>query len=89
MDSGSFLRNDGDPMLSRGSDILPTLLLTGDRDISFDGLTTGDLVEVIIGDVPETPIATAQVYPIRKLSDGSMTDIPAETVERLAGMGIR
>ena len=61
--SGTFLWVDGDPMLWDGGQYLPTHLLATEG-VSFDGLTTGDHIEVIAGDILETEAPTTYVYEI-------------------------
>ena len=61
--SGTFLWVNGDPMLWDGGKFLPTHLLATEG-VSFDGLTTGDHIEVIIGAIHETAPPTAYAYKI-------------------------
>ena len=84
--SGTFLWVDGDPMLWDGGQYLPTLLLATEG-VSFDGLTTGYYVEVIVGDILETAPPTTQVHRIVSRNGyWSNPDLPAY-VEWLSGMG--
>lgn len=62
--SGTFLWVDGDPMLWDGGEYLPIHLLPATEDVSFDGLTTGDHIEVIVGAIHETAPPTAYAYKI-------------------------
>ena len=85
--SGTFLWVDGDPMLWDGGEYLPIHLLPATEDVSFDGLTTGYYVEVIVGDILETAPPTTQVHRIVSRSGyTSNPDLPAY-VEWLSGMG--
>lgn len=53
----------------------------------FDSLNSGDFIEVSLGAVAESYPAQASVYTCKKLSDGSLADVPAETVAALEEMG--
>lgn len=85
--SGTFLWVNGDPMLWDGGEYLPIHLLPATEDVSFDGLTTGYYVEVIVGDILETAPPTTQVHRIVSRSGyTSNPDLPAY-VEWLSEMG--
>lgn len=85
--SGTFLWVDGDPMLWDGGEYLPIHLLPATEDVSFDGLTTGYYVEVIVGDILETAPPTTQVHRIVSRNGyWSNPDLTAY-VEWLSGMG--
>ena len=85
--SGTFLWVNGDPMLWDGGQYLPIHLLPATEDVSFDGLTTGYYVEVIVGDILETAPPTTRVHRIVSRSGyTSNPDLPAY-VEWLSGMG--
>ena len=85
--SGTFLWVDGDPMLWDGGEYLPIHLLPTTEDVSFDGLTTGYYVEVIVGDILETAPPTTQVHRIVSRNGyTSNPDLPAY-VAWLAEMG--
>ena len=85
--SGTFLWVNGDPMLWDGGEYLPIHLLPTTEDVSFDGLTTGYYVEVIVGDILETAPPTTQVHRIVSRSGyTSNPDLPAY-VEWLSEMG--
>ena len=85
--SGTFLWVNGDPMLWDGGQYLPTHLLATE-DVFFDGLTTGDYIEVIVGAIHETAPPTAQVH---KIATGALIGKPEyvskEYVAWLAEMG--
>ena len=85
--SGTFLWVNGDPMLWDGGQYLPTHLLATEG-VSFDGLTTGDYIEVIVGAIHETAPPTAQVH---KIATGALIGKPEyvskEYVAWLAEMG--
>ena len=85
--SGTFLWVNGDPMLWDGGQYLPTHLLATE-DVSFDGLTTGDYIEVIVGAIHETAPPTAQVYKIAtRALIGKPEYVSKEYVAWLAEMG--
>ena len=85
--SGTFLWVNGDPMLWDGGEYLPIHLLPTTEDVSFDGLTTGYYVEVIVGDILETAPPTTQVHRIVSRNGyTSNPDLPAYA-EWLSGMG--
>ena len=83
--SGTFLWVDGDPMLWDGGQYLPTLLLATEG-VSFDGLTTGDHIEVIVGAIHETAPPTAYAYKIAAHVVGVETAGLTEYVAWLAEM---
>ena len=84
--SGTFLWVDGDPMLWDGGQYLPTHLLATE-DVSFDGLTTGDHIEVIVGTIHETAPPTAYAYKIAAHVVGVEKAGLTEYVVWLAEMG--
>ena len=84
--SGTFLWVNGDPMLWDGEQYLPTHLLATE-DVSFDGLTTGYYVEVIVGAIHETAPPTAYAYKIAAHVVGVEKAGLTEYVAWLAEMG--
>ena len=84
--SGTFLWVNGDPMLWDGGQYLPTHLLATEG-VSFGGMTTGDHIEMIVGDILETAPPTTRVHRIVSRSGYTTNpDLPAY-VEWLSGMG--
>jgi len=70
-----LISEEGDPILLR---------IREGYGISYDGLSTGDLVEVtILNRIMETYPAQSDLFAIRKLSDGSSSDIPADVLTKL------
>lgn len=53
----------------------------------FDGLDSGDRIEVTLDAIAETYPGQAGIFTCKKLSDGSFEDVPAETVADLEFMG--
>ena len=84
--SGTFLWVNGDPMLWDGGQYLPTHLLATEG-VSFDGLTTGDHIEVIVGAIHETAPPTAYAYKIAAHVVGVEKAGLTEYVAWLAEMG--
>ena len=85
--SGTFLWVNGDPMLWDGGQYLPIHLLPATEDVSFDGLTTGDHIEVIVGAIHETAPPTAYAYKIAAHVVGVEKAGLTEYVAWLAEMG--
>ena len=70
-----LIPEEGDPILLR---------IREGYGISYEGLSTGDLVEVtILNRIMETYPAQTDLFAIRKLSDGSSSDIPADVLAKL------
>ena len=70
-----LIPEEGDPILLR---------IREDYGISYEELSTGDLVEVtILNRIMETYPAQSDLFAIRKLSDGSSSDIPADVLAKL------
>ena len=70
-----LISEEGDPILLR---------IREGYGISYEGLSTGDLVEVtILNRIMETYPAQSDLFAIRKLSDGSSSDIPADVLAKL------
>ena len=84
--SGTFLWVNGEPMLWDGGQYLPTHLLATEG-VSFDGLTTGDHIEVIVGAIHETAPPTAYAYKIAAHVVGVEKAGLTEYVAWLAEMG--
>ena len=56
--------------------------------ISYEGLTDGDLVEIRMGNyILETWPCQIKIYAIRKISDGTIDNIPADLLEQLKENG--
>ena len=70
-----LIPEEGDPILLR---------IREGYGISYEELSTGDLVEVtILNRIMETYPAQSDLFAIRKLSDGSSSDIPADVRAKL------
>ena len=70
-----LIPEEGDPILLR---------IREGYGISYEGLSTGDLVEVtILNRIMDTYPAQTDLFAIRKLSDGSSSDIPADVLAKL------
>ena len=69
---------DGDPLsLSDGS-------RSGQL---FDGLDSGDRIEITCGPIAESWPGQAKVYTCKQLADGTPADLPAETLADLMELG--
>ena len=56
--------------------------------VSYEGLTDGDLVEICMGNlILETWPCQIKVYAVRKISDGTIDNIPADLLEQLKEYG--
>ena len=53
----------------------------------FEGLDSGDFIEITHGAVAESYPAQAGVYACKKLNDGTLADVPADAVADLAELG--
>ena len=53
----------------------------------FEGLDSGDFIEITLGAVAESYPAQAGIYTCKKLSEGALADVPADAVADLVEMG--
>lgn len=53
----------------------------------INGLTSGDMVEIKCGWIAESYPGQTELYDIKKLEDGTMDDIPSDTIKNLREMG--
>ena len=87
---GMFFWANGIPfinLMSWGGDVCPVCFRVMNDSVSFDGLTTGDTVEIVMGDtIAESSPCQGVLYELRKVSDGSMADLPAALVDAMEGM---
>lgn len=87
---GMFFWANGIPfinLMSWGGDVYPVSFRVMNDSVSFDGLTTGDTVEIVMGDtIAESFPCQGVLYELRKVSDGSMADLPAALVDAMEGM---
>ena len=87
---GMFFWANGIPfinLMSWGGDVCPVSFRVMNDSVSFDGLTTGDTVEIVMGDtIAESFPCQGVLYELRKVSDGSMADLPAALVDAMEGM---
>jgi hypothetical protein len=87
---GMFFWANGIPfinLMSWGGDVYPVSFRVMNDSVSFDGLTTGDTVEIVMGDtIAESFPCQGMLYELRKVTDGSMADLPAALVDAMEGM---
>jgi hypothetical protein len=87
---GMFFWANGIPfinLMSWGGDVYPVSFRVMNDSVSFDGLTTGDTVEIVMGDtIAESFPCQGVLYELRKVTDGSMADLPAALVDAMEGM---
>ena len=89
VERGTFFWADGDPFINMtwGVNFYPVRFTVEDESVDFSGLTTGDVVEMVMGEfVEETFPAHGYLYGIRKICDGSPSDLPAAMVEAMEDM---
>ncbi|MBR2353725.1 MAG: hypothetical protein IKA76_04390 [Clostridia bacterium] len=87
---GVFFWANGAPYVHLPSmgDLYPVHLSLENGNIDLTGLTSGDVVEAIIANrIEETFPCRGRLYEIRKISDGSMEDLPEGLAERMQEMG--
>ena len=92
VERGVFFWANGSPFinLSWGGEVYPVSFSVETDTVDFSGLTTGDTVEIVMGEfVEETFPAHGYLYDIRKLSDGTPSDLPAAMVEAMEDMGYK
>ncbi len=92
VERGVFFWANGSPFinLSWGGEVYPVSFSVETDTVDFSGLTTGDVVEMVMGEfVEETFPAHGYLYDIRKLSDGSPSDLPAAMVGAMEDMGYK
>ncbi len=58
-----------------------------DNETVFADLTTGDEIFIIHDGIQETYPGGTGLYYLRKLSDGELTDVPAQVITQLREMG--
>ena len=64
------------------------IVMHGDRNGLFKGVTTGDVISILrAGEIAESYPEQVRVYECKKISDGSVDDIPAEVIDSLTSMG--
>ena len=65
-----------------------TVMNNGTDDTSiFDGLDTGDKIEVVCDYILESYPASTTIYSCKLLEDGSPEDLPQDEIDTLAEMG--
>ena len=87
---GVFFWANGAPYIHLPSmgDMYPVQLSLESGDIDLTGLTSGDTVEAVIANrIEELFPCRGRLYEIRKLSDGSLADLPEGLIERMQEMG--
>ena len=90
VERGVFFWANGSPFinLSWGGEVYPVSFSVETDTVDFSGLTTGDTVEIVMRNyVEEVFPAHGYLYSIRKLSDGTPSDLPAALVDTMADMG--
>ena len=74
--------------LTSWGEVYPVSFRVMNDSISFDDLTTGDTVEIIMDAwVMESFPCQGTLYELRKVSDGEMADLPEALVESMEGLG--
>ena len=64
------------------------IVMHADRNGLFKGVTTGDVISILrAGEIAESYPEQVRVYECKKISDGSVDDIPAEVIDSLTSMG--
>ena len=87
---GTFFWANSVPFINLTSwgEVYPVSFRVINDNVSFDGLTTGDTVEIIMAAwVDESFPCQGTLYELRKVSDGEMTDLPEALVETMENMG--
>ena len=87
---GVFFWANGAPYIHLPSmgEMYPVQLSLESSHIDLTGLTSGDTVEAVIANrIEELFPCRGRLYDIRKISDGSLSDLPDGLVERLQEMG--
>ena len=87
---GVFFWANGAPYIHLPSmgEMYPVQLSLENETIDLTGLTSGDTVEAVIANrIEELFPCRGRLYDIRKISDGSLSDLPDGLVERLQEMG--
>ena len=87
---GTFFWASGHPFVNLTSwgEVYPVSFRVMNDDVSFEGLTTGDTVEIIMDAwVGETFPCQGALYELRKVSDGEMTDLPETLVQAMEELG--
>ena len=87
---GVFFWANGAPYIHLPSmgEMYPVQLSLKNETIDLTGLTSGDTVEAVIANrIEELFPCRGRLYDIRKISDGSLSDLPDGLVERLQEMG--
>lgn len=86
--TGYFLPDGPSGLLITDTKEVIYLRLCDGYEISFDGLTAGDRVEATTWDtILESWPEQTDLYALRKLSDGSVSDIPADILAKLEEAG--
>ena len=87
---GVFFWANGAPYIHLPSmgEMYPVQLSLENETIDFAGLTSGDTVEAVIANrIEELFPCRGQLYDIRKISDGSLSDLPNGLADRMQEMG--
>ena len=92
VERGVFFWANGEPFINmtwggeRG--VYPVRFTVEGESVDFSGLTTGDVVEMVMGEfVEETFPGHGYLYQLRKICDGSPSDLPAALIETMENMG--
>lgn len=81
-----LIADNGAYVLIKGNS--PTVLYNASGDESiFEGIDTGDEIEVTSSMVMLTYPSQTYIYSLKKLSDGSIDDIPQEVIDDLTELG--
>lgn len=83
---GIFLKADGSFLIICENTPIVLSNRTKDENL-FDGLTSGDKIRIVHDSIAESYPAQTGVYYCKKLSDGTMKDIPEEVIQSLLEMG--
>lgn len=86
--TGWYLEADNGARLLICEDGDPLSLSDGSRSGQlFDGLDSGDRIEITCGPIAESWPGQAKVYTCKQLADGTPADLPAETLADLMELG--
>jgi len=81
-----LISDHGSYLLIRGNSPTELHNASGDENL-FEGIDTGDEIEVTSSMIMQTYPGQTYIYSIKKLSDGSIDDIPQDVIDDLTELG--
>ncbi len=92
VEQGTFFWANGHPFINLSwggeSGVYPVSFTVMGDAVDFGGLTTGDMVEIIMGSaVDESFPGQGSLYALRKLSDGNPADLPEALITAMEELG--